>query len=186
MKKSKITLLVASLLGLAVGVGGAFAATQFVKGEQHVNTTFDQSVYLYWGAGQEDVTIDNVTDLKSGTNQYRYVTCNPAASASYTGKVRLTYTIAGQIKDAKTYSLEGLTVNVYAGVTKPVSGDPDVSEVTPDLVLVFGTTNTGTTDFNVTLGTGSENYCLEFVYDGSPAATGHEWGGLMTISQALV
>ena len=82
--------------------------------------------------------------------------------------------------------MEGLTVNVYAGVTKPVSGDPDVSEVTPDLVLVFGTTNTGTTDFNVTLGTGSENYCLEFVYDGSPAATGHEWGGLMTISQALV
>lgn len=186
MKKSKITLLVVSLLGLAVGVGGAFATTEFVKAQQHVDTTFDQSVYLYWGAGEQSVTIENVTDLKSGTNQYRYVTCNPAASASYTGTVRLTYTIAGQEKDEKTYSLEGLTVNVYKNVVKPAEGDADVSELTPELTLVYGTKNTGNTEFNVTLGTGSENYCLEFIYDGSPAATGNEWGGLMTISQALV
>lgn len=187
MRKSKITLLVASLLCLGVGVGGAFAAT--LSGDhKQLGSQFDQAIYLYWGAGEQSATIEDVTDLNSGESnaQYRYISCNPAGSSSVNGHVTLTFTIAGQTKEAKTYTMEGLTVYIYKNVEKPVSGDPTLlpEDLVATLEYDVEANRSKTTEFAVTNGVGSEDYCMKFVYDGSPK-TGDEWGGLMTISQAF-
>lgn len=185
--KKKFTLLVASLLCLGVGVGGVLAASLSGDHKQKASQ-FDQAVYLYWGAGESQVEIEDVEDLGVGeTNaQYRYVSCNPAGSSTVTGKVTLTFTIAGEEANEKTYTLDGLKVYVYADVTAPTSGAPDLSEKVLKATLDYDVEadRTKTVQFDVTNGVGSENYCMKFVYDGSQK-TGDEWGGLMTISQAF-
>ena len=185
--KKKITLLVASLLCLGVGVGGVLAATMSGDHKQR-NSQFDQAVYLYWGTGESTVDIDDVEELGVGESnaQYRYLSCNPAGSSSVTGTVTLTFTISGETKDAKTYTLDGLKVYVYAGVTAPESGAPDLSEKELKATLDYDVEadRTKTVQLSVTNGAGSEDYCMKFVYDGSQK-TGDEWGGLMTISQAF-
>ena len=187
MRKSKITLLVASLLCLGVGVGGVLAAAVSGDHKQH-SGQFDQSIYLYWGTGETSATIADVTNLTSGESnaQYRYISCNPAGSSSVSGHVTLTFTIAGETKDAKVYTLDGLKVYIYEGVEQPVSGNPelDANDLVATLNYDVVADRSKTAQFTVTNGVGSQNYCMKFVYDGSQKS-GDEWGGLMTISQAF-
>lgn len=183
MRKTK--LLIASLMCLGMGIGGAFAVV--MSGDQKsVDTTFDQAVYLYWGAGESTAEIDDVTELEANKPQYRYLSCTPSASSTVNGNVNVTFTISGQTKDAKDYTLDGLQVLIYKGVTPPAEGDPVLPSEDLVATLEYDTeaNRTKTVSFEVTNGVGSCNYCMKFLYDGSQK-TGDEWGGLMTISQSF-
>ena len=186
MKRTKITFLVASLLCLGMGVGGALALT-YTGASRSVNGAVDEAIYLYWGTGQSSVDIQDVTDLVKSVNQYRYFACEPSASASVAGTVTLTYEIKGTTDgENKTYTLDGLQVKIYETPSLQSDENRDLTGLVPTVLNYdVEADRTKTTSFLV----GGENagaayYCLEFVYDGSEA-TGDAWGGLMTISQAF-
>lgn len=183
MKKSKIGLLLASFGCLALTVGSAVALTY--KGASKSYTGYlDEAIYLYWGSGNDSVTIANVEDLVSGTNQYRFFACEPGASSGVSGTVTLTYKVEGQTKDEETYSLDGLTVNIYETTALLESFDSEKATLKSSIEFDTedATKNSTTTSFAVTEGNGHAYYALEFIYDGTKTSA-DKWGGLMTISQ---
>ena len=160
-----------------------------VHGSTTYQNSVEEAIYLYWGSEKSEVAIPPINDLSTTNDVYRYVACESVASASLTGKVQVTFTIADGYDELteKTYSLEGLTVAIYRTSTLQNDSNRDLSGATLLYTLNYNEEHlTHTAEFDVEEGGGASYYCLKFKYNGDEPATGHEWGGTMTISQQYV
>ena len=112
MKTTKVLLL---SLGMALCVGGGIGAAVAITRQAAGNTgssAFDKAVNLYWEAGEASTTLTDMESLSVNVPQYRYLTVSPKSSASVSGNVKLTFTLAEATVEEKTAVLKGLTVSV--------------------------------------------------------------------------
>lgn len=188
MKTSKVLLL---SLGMALCVGGGVGAAVAITRQAAGNTgssAFDKAVNLYWEAGETSTTLTDMESLSVNVPQYRYLTVSPKSSASVSGNVKLTFTLAEATVEEKTAVLKGLTVSVYK--TASLATDATVADLIDGVdaePVLNATTKTGTTSFAAKASNADAvaYYAIEVVYDGSQIGATEQLAASLTIAQSF-
>lgn len=190
MKKHQKFLVGLMILGLAGGVGTAFAlnykdATDTTHSEQT-----DQAIYLYWGTDEQNTAVKTeVKDLAKDTAQYRCVVVAPQASKSLKGTVTVNFEL---VTGGDNYELPGLTVAIYSTATYQTNKPSDENEKNAITTLEIGGTVSHNATFDVNPLTEQANhtvtkyYVLEFLWDGSGVSSADkQFGGSLKLSQSF-
>lgn len=181
MKLSKILIL---SLGMALCAGGAIGAAVAITSTpaNHSGTgSFDKAIYLYWGPSEttKPASLADLDDFVVNEPQYSFLSVTPSQSASVTGSVEVTFTLAAADED---HGVNGISVAVYKTSSLLTVGTID--QLPADPVLTLTSSNLSATNaFNVGPGVAAY-YAFKVVYDGTLQATGKTLGGTVTISQA--
>ncbi len=180
MKKHQKFLVGLMILGLAGGVGTAFALTRNdSSGTTHSRGT-DQAIYLYWDSDNSSnaSVVTEVKDLQAQTPVYRNVIVSPKASATAEGTVKVSFALS----IPETNVLTGLSIDIYE------TSSYLATESATDTASATLTTTNLNKDFEISVNgssTASKYYLLKFVWDGSQIASDKTFGGTLKISQSF-
>lgn len=190
MKKHQKFLVGLMILGLAGGVGTAFALNyKDASGTTHSEQT-DQAIYLYWGTDEQNTAVKaEVKELEKDTAQYRCLVVAPQASKSLSGTVTVNF---GLVTGGDNYELPGLTVAIYSTANYQVVKPTTEGETTAIATLEIGKTTTYEATFAVeplaekANHTVTKYYVLEFLWDGTGVSSANKtFGGSLKISQSF-
>ena len=187
-RKALIGLMALSLLG---GIGGALALTNNSATYTGDQGTYDQAIYLGWGASNtQSVEISPVQNLAANTAQYVPLQASSKSTKTVAGTVTVGFSLAVQTGN---YHIEGLTVTVYDTATTLVTENYETAIASATLKATLTKTATsGNATFTVSAAAAHQTdrcYIIKVLWDGSSdRASGHEaytLGATLTISQSF-
>lgn len=190
MKKHQKFLVGLMILGLAGGVGTAFALSRNAATDINISGQTDGAIYLEWTDNTNETATGDIDGLQANVVKYSPVVVSPKSSKSVTGTVSVTFTLATNTNT----ELPGLTVDVYkCDSYKEVAATGDTSEKALKIDDSVDGSNTYSTEFDVSAAGENETshkttsyYLLGFKWDGTQTSSSDvAFGGKLTISASF-
>ena len=196
MKKHQKFLVGLMILGLAGGVGTAFALNLGNDATTTASKGADKAIYLQWSTDQDtqNSIATEVSGLQAGVAQYKCVVLTPKVSKTLEGTLTLNVTLSASSTDSSDtnkYALPGLKVNGYVASEYKAEKPADTKEKFTLATSGGGTTTSGTVEYEVKKNDDATAhtdyfYCvLEFIWDGTGVGENETFGGQLKLSQSF-
>ena len=196
MKKHQKFLVGLMILGLAGGVGTAFALKLGDDAKTTASKGADKAIYLQWSTNEEtqNSIAAEVSELQAGVAQYKCVVLTPKVSKTLEGTLTLNVTLSASSTDSSDttkYALPGLKVNGYVASEYKAEKPVDTEEKFTLATSGDGTTTSGTVEYEVkknddAIAHTDNFYCvLEFIWDGTGVGENETFGGQLKLSQSF-